>query len=41
MRKLKRLVAHNRMKKAGLSRVNKDTKTGSYFAKHWREYVKV
>lgn len=38
MRSLRRSVAHYRMKKAGLSRVNK--KNGkSYFAKHWREYV--
>lgn len=39
MRKLKRLVAHKRMKKGGLAHVNKKVAKGSYFAKHWREYV--
>lgn len=37
MRKLRRLVAHNRMKKTGYVRVNKGY--SSYFSKHWREYV--
>jgi hypothetical protein len=35
MRKLKRMVARNNMKKAGLSRIHK----GDFFSKHWREYV--
>lgn len=40
MRKLKRLIAHKRMKKEGLIRVNKSgPKVNSYFAEHWREYV--
>lgn len=39
MRKLRRLIAHNRMKKAGYTQVNKDKGTGSYFAKHWREFI--
>lgn len=39
MRKLRRLVAHNRMKKAGYIHVNKDKGTGSYFSKHWREFA--
>lgn len=41
MRKLRRLVAHKKMKKAELQSVNK-IKNGeirSYFARHWREYV--
>jgi len=37
MRKLRRLVAHKRMKKAGYYRVNKDL--DSYFSKHWREWA--
>lgn len=37
MRKLKRLVAHKRMKKAGVRRINKGLT--SYFSEHWREYV--
>lgn len=37
MRKLRRLVAHKRMKDAGVIRVNKGL--DSYFAKHWREYA--
>ena len=37
MRKLRRLVAHKKMKKAGYYRVNKDNP--SYFAKHWREWA--
>ncbi len=40
MRKLRRLVAHNKMKKAGYSRVNKEKSNyPSYFSKHWREFV--
>ncbi len=35
MRKLKRMVARNNMKKAGLSRIHK----GDFFSKNWREYV--
>ena len=42
MRKLKRSVAHNNMKKRGLSHVNKKlgNKHSSYFAENWRDYVK-
>jgi hypothetical protein len=41
MRKLRRLVAHKRMRDAGVIRVNKGLDKGldSYFSKHWREYV--
>ena len=39
MRKLRRLVAHNRMKKKGLARVNNHKYSDSYFSKHWREFV--
>lgn len=37
MRKLRRLVAHKRMEKAGYTRVNKGNP--SYFARKWREFV--
>lgn len=37
MRKLRRLVAHKRMKKAGYGRFNKGNP--SYFARKWREFV--
>lgn len=36
MRKLKRSVARNRMKKAGFTRINK----GDFFSKNWRNYAK-
>lgn len=39
MRKLRRKVAHERMRKAGIIHVNKRTIGDSYFAKHWKEYV--
>lgn len=41
MRKLRRLVAHNRMKKRGYTSVNKikNGETRSYFARHWREWA--
>lgn len=35
MRKYARLLAHNNMKKAGYSRINK----GDFFSKHWRKFV--
>lgn len=41
MRKLKRIVARYKMTKKGFTKLNHkhiDTR-GSYFAKHWREYV--
>lgn len=40
MRKWRRLIAHNRIKKAGIVQQNKE-KYGypSYFSKHWREYA--
>lgn len=37
MRKLRRLVAHNRMKKQGYVRVNKGVT--SYFSKKWRKFI--
>ena len=37
MRKYRRYVAHEKLKKAGYVRVNKDNP--SYFSKHWREFV--
>ena len=37
MRKFRRLIAHNRMKKSNYVHVNKGNP--SYFAKHWREWV--
>ena len=37
MRKLRRLVAHNRMKKQGYVRVNKGVT--SYFSKKWRKFA--
>lgn len=49
-RKLDRLVAHRNMKRAGIRRANTHdyygplydrTRTKSYFAEHWREYVTV
>lgn len=39
LRKLKRAVAHENMKKAGLTRVNKKNVV-SYFAENWRDYVR-
>ena len=40
MRKLRRKVARERMKKAGINQINKnDNRLGSYFAKHWREFI--
>ena len=40
MRKLRRKVARERMKKAGIRQINKNPKgLGSYFADHWREFV--
>lgn len=41
-RKLDRLVAHNNMRKAGYTKINKpDSKfwETSKFARHWRDYV--
>lgn len=38
MRKLRRMVVHNKMYNRGLRRVNKEIGTHSYFAKHWRDY---
>ena len=39
MRKLKRSVAHNKMRKSGYTRINKDRRNGSFFSRHWREFV--
>lgn len=39
MRKLKRLVAKNNMKKAGMSRICKKNGGRSWFAQHWREWI--
>lgn len=35
MRRLRRSVAHYRMEKAGLHKVNRN----GYFAKHWHEFA--
>ena len=40
MRKLKRMVARNNMKKKGLTQVNKKKAGVSFFAENWRDYVK-
>lgn len=39
MRKWRRLVARNKMRKAGYTGVNKDHGNGSFFSRHWREFV--
>lgn len=39
VRKLRRLVAKARMKKAGIHQPCKDKGNGSYFSKYWREYL--
>lgn len=44
-----RSIAHRNMERAGLKRVNKandkdlgrDFRLGSYFSRHWRDYVNV
>lgn len=38
MRKLRRLVARANMRKQ-FAKVNKRGKYGSYFSKHWKEYI--
>ena len=38
-RRLDREIAHNKMKKAGVIQPNKDKGNGSFFSRHWREYV--
>ena len=38
MRKLRRMVAHNKMYNRGLRRVNKVYGLQSYFGKNWRDY---
>ena len=38
-RSLRRLVARNRMKKAGIVQACKVKGDRSYFYKHWREYL--
>lgn len=40
MRKLRRMVAHRRMKKKGIHKINKDYGKGSYFANYWRDYLR-
>lgn len=40
MRKYKRAIARERMKKAGYTQLNKKIDGQSKFAKHWREFVK-
>ena len=40
MRKWARKVAHNKMKKAGFSRVNKHKTGNSFFSENWRDFVK-
>ena len=39
MRKLRRMVARERMKKAGLTQVCKHKTGRSYFAENWRDYI--
>ncbi len=39
MRKLRRMVAREMMKRGGLRQVCKDKGSGSYFSKHWREFA--
>ena len=38
-RKLDRGVVHNKMRKAGIYRINKGRRHHSFFANHWREFV--
>lgn len=38
MRKWLRKKARYQMKKKGVTKINKDTRYGSYFSKHWCEY---
>lgn len=40
MRKLRRLVAHNNMKKKGITQVNKKKAGVSFFAENWRKFAK-
>lgn len=41
MRALVRSIVHHKMKKAGFTQVNKvKSSDGSYFARHWRDYLK-
>ena len=40
MRKWARKVAHAKMAKAGLTRVNDHKHTDSYFSQNWREWVR-
>ena len=40
MRKFQRRIAHAKMEKAGIKRMNKRDYTGaSFFSRHWREWV--
>ena len=39
MRKWLRRMAHAKMKKAGIQHVNDKRPGGSYFARHWREFI--
>ena len=39
LRKLKRSVAHQKMKNLGISQVNKEKSGRSFFAKNWREVI--
>lgn len=40
-RKLDRMVARRNMQKNGISHINKDNGTGSFFANNWKDYVMV
>ena len=41
MRKLRRTLAHNRLKALGYVKVNKGNKANpSFFSLHWREFIK-
>lgn len=37
--KLDRMIAHNNMKKAGITQINKKVNGISKFQEHWKDYV--
>lgn len=39
MRKYRRMVVKSRMKKKGIVQFCKSKSDGSYFSRHWREYI--
>ena len=40
MRKLKRSVARNNMKKRGITQINKKKAGASFFSENWRDFIK-